>query len=41
MKKHIRVRRQITEGKRIRDIEEALMESQELKYVDAGSLNFE
>ena len=41
LKKHVRVRKQITEGKKIRDIEESLLESHMLKDIDPGTDDFE
>ncbi len=41
MKKHVRVRKQITEGKKIRDIEAALVDSELLKKIDTETGDFE
>lgn len=41
LKKHIRVRKQVTEGKKIRDIEEALAESLLLREIDPETDEFE
>lgn len=41
LKKHIRVRKQIVEGKKIRDIEQALINSKALISVECDSQDFE
>ena len=41
MKKHVRVRKQITEGKKIRDIEAALLNSDLLKEIEPETGDFE
>jgi hypothetical protein len=41
LKKHVRVRKQITEGKKIRDIEAALKDSHQLKEIVPETDDFE
>lgn len=41
LKKHVRVRKQITEGKKIRDIEAALQNSVRLKEIEPETEDFE
>jgi len=41
LKKHVRVRKQITEGKKIRDIEAALLGNEKMKNVPSNTEEFE